>query len=943
MAEQQPRNRQEAEDQGWGIRVDPVTGEYIATRPVRSWLDSFPDSPHEAAVGLVRGLTKNTSGGKSGVLSAEGPIAFFNRGITRGATLGMGTDLLDKGFRRMGGNIPEREPEGLWEKASQGAGMAVGAVPPLISGAGALAMRGGRYLPEISRVIRNPFMKNPVASIATEAAAGAGAGAGEEIAGPEYGTLGSLVGGVGAGLGGNVVSRLSPTANPARTYNTAKNATKKTYGTIRDFLTEGFAPFGEEGATLSASRQIRARTPDPVASASRVSEPSLADPPSTSSQRTGDRDIIALERELVSNDTVAREALEAQLKDTQTSLGGQLSDLSGTNEVEALVVSARRRADDRMGNMGGGASEDAAAIYRQELEDSYQNIALPEENRLWRKAPDEKVSTGNLFDAYQEMWDSSTRVSKGDIPPLANKHIPRKEPVDVIDPDDLLGDPKAVKAPDSSNLFGEFENQREIHTFVSKMGEIRTKALLDGNLTLARNASLLGEAGWADLLGEGSPRLVSDALGEARAYSRNLNQTFRRGNVARILKLDSQGGATHAPTESLLRSLGKRGDAGAAVTSDQLIEAVGFNGRDPSKGTEAVRDYLRSRFSDSAILANGTYDASKANRFIQNNKALLDKHPQLRDQMEQAAQGLTSSEGMSGAAKTVSGIMDSSSPLDRLRRESDIANGPHSQSQEYADRVNEWRKVYRAAVMDYSLYKGGALDKLGNRTPNAGRLLSIINQGKTKGVFKELFTSEQLSRLEKLAVELDSSQAASGPLSPTIAGDARPIPSGIARIRGGLTILARLKGAQAGARAAGGTTGAHLSAASTFSAQARKSLHAFLNRHMDKLLVDAMQDPELFQKLLTMEDAPVKETASAWKAIKAWGEKYISSGKKEIASAFDEMIVPSAMGATAASMPERTSPRDPSPTGTMADIMPQSLSGRIKSGQTAIGHPLTQR
>jgi len=982
MPPQRPQTLDEARAMGWPV-VQNADGGWTATEPApadelpasRSGQQLTPAQAREQGYSVRRtpegdwtaydmkdGITPK----RGGVFSAEGPIAFFNRGINRTATAGVGVNWLDRVSRAMKIDIPEREPEGFIERMAHTGGMAAGAIPLVVGGAGQLAAKGaqiagvGRYLPEISRVIRNPFMRNPVASVATEVGSGIGAGAGEEIAGPEYGTMGNIVGGVGAGMGGNLLSRL-PIANPRRTFNTAREM----YENVSDTVREGFLPFTERGAFESAATQLQMRTADAERAAARVAagtenirqklSPPLEEGGLSPAQMAGDEDLLALERHLANRDPATSEALRTQLGETERRIGRTLAEVSHTHELEGRIGAARRRADDSMQEMGSRASkEDASAVYHQELTEAY-DTARTREAQLWNDAPDDSLSISNLKAAHKELLESS-EINKDQIPELAERFL--SDPETPVASRGLGRPPSQAdieyESPLSSDVFGEFRNQREIHRFVSRMGDIAESALRAGDRTRARYARKLSEAGWADLLGSDDlPSSVSSELGEARAYSRALNQTFRRGEVGDILKRAGKWGAPVEPTATLGGTrLRGQGDELAAVTNDQLNAAIGFDERDPSRGAEAIQDYLRRRFLSYSSLADGTYDSTKARGFIKKNDILLRRHPQLHDQMERAAQDITSAEGLANSKKTISRIMDSSSPLDDLKAESKIVNGPESQSPAYKDRVDEWIKASRAAIMDFSLYPGSAMDELGNRVPNGKRLLGLINQEKTGSVFKELFPEDELARLKVLAEELGTSQRASGKLNPTIAGGERPLPTGIARIRKATTIFARITGAKLGARAAQGTTGATLSAASTVSKTTAASLDQFLNQYSDKLIMDAMKDPVLFQKLLTKTDAPIQETRSAWQVIEEWARK----ARQEIPLAFDEMLIPSAIGTEAAMMPDDDQRRTPSrpvssigprpgtpeATGTMGDILP-SLGERIQRRQTLTGHPLARR
>ena len=153
MPLQEPSTEEEALAMGWTVRVgddgkkrafDERTDDQRALLDASYQWDTDP----------------RMSDRPGGVFSAEGPIAFFNRGITRTATLGAGTNWLDKASRAIGINIPEREPEGFIERGAQGAGMAFGSIPAVATIGQNMVLGSGKYIPAIGRAISAPFMRD---------------------------------------------------------------------------------------------------------------------------------------------------------------------------------------------------------------------------------------------------------------------------------------------------------------------------------------------------------------------------------------------------------------------------------------------------------------------------------------------------------------------------------------------------------------------------------------------------------------------------------------------------------------------------------------------------------------------------------------------------------------------------------------------------------------
>jgi len=984
MPPQAPRTIEEARARGWPV-VQNADGGWTATQPAPDRpqgaggtptqspgslpsgglrpVDELPASrsgpPQTIAQAREQGLDirrtpeggwtaydmkDETTPAQGGFLSAEGPMAFFNRGINRTATLGLGSEWLDTVSRNVGINIPEREPEGFGERIAQGTGMAVGAVPALVGGAGQLATRGaqmlgGKYLPTIGRTLRDPFIRAPWQAGAVEAASGAGAGAGREIAGPEYGPIGEILGGGAAGVGTAAYAAVHPIANIRRIFQFAQRNVSR--GITR--LSETLAPFRPEAAKAGAAIQLQQRSADPFSAAERVGTPSEYG--LTPAQQTGEVNQLALERSIANRSSASSERYQEQLRNSEESLRRALQELGETGKLEGSIAAARSRADDEIRRLGAGVSEEEASrIYHRELMESL-DAAKTTESELW-DIPNVRLTTSNLRSTYQRLSKDLPAAQRKDMPQEANELLTRSEP-----PSDSLilgpsGETLLTGSPGPSRVFAESEPLSEIHGFASKMREIARQASAAGDHNRARLANELGDAAWSDLMNSADvPSSVASQLQAARVYTLASRQAFRQGEVGRLLGRAPVGGARVQPTEALEVALGKQGNAQAGVTSDELTAAVGFGGRDPAVGSAAVEDYLRQRFFSSSTSPDGTYAADGARRFMENNVALLRRHPALRDQMEQAAQEMANAETLGNLRTTVSQAMQSNAPLDDLLRASTArTDTPESAFGHLGRWGGEESSVAelvatRGAVVEFALHPSGAVNEAGHRVASGTRLLGFLNQPKTKRVFEELFSKADVQKLETLANELANVQRASGPLAPTIPGEAVPLPAGIARIQGTLKFWAGVVGARSGARL--GKGGAQLKIASFGSSAAAKGVAQYLNQHIDEVIVDSMSNRPLFQALLLKSDAPAQETESALRVLREW----VKQARQEIPSALNRMLVTTAIGTEAAMMPDsdqRRTPGTPEATGTMGDILP-SLGERIQRRQTLTGHPLARR
>ena len=862
--------------------------------------------------------SRSSQESRGGVFDPEGPIAFFTRGMTRTATLGLGADLLAEGGRQVGISIPKREPEGLGEKTAHSAGMAAGMIPAFYAGSGSLVARGGaaawglgKYLPAVGRAIRAPFQTHPFTSAAVEVAAGAGAGAGEELAGPEYGPLGALAGGLGAGITTGVTRSVSPVVNVRKIFNAALRG----FSRGKESFKETIFPFTKAGSEAGVSRQLRQRAIDPAVTAERVGAPDEYG--LSPSQKTGEDNFLALERAIAARSPAAHAKLQEQIGRSETALRRGLEELGETGGLEGKITSARARADAEIQRLGAGISaEESSRIYARELMKSYDSSRGIESN-LWN-IPNVRLTVSNTRSAYNRLDEALSLAQKADMPTEAKNLLSRVETPEASLIIGANGETLLTGSAGPTRAFADSESLLELHGFASKMREIARQAKAAGDTNRARLANELGDAAWLDLMGSADvPSSVAPQLQAAREYTRASRQAFRQGDVGRILGYAPQGGARVEPSEMLEVALPGKGNARAAVTSDELRAAVGFGGRDPSVGAGAIEDYLRQRFLTSSSSPDSTTSASGARAFMRNNATLLNRHPQLRQELEQSVQDMVQGDTLGRLRRTVSAAMGSQTPLDDIRRAS-AGN----------------RSEFRSAVMEFALHPSGAVDETGIRVASGKRLLGFLNQPKTKRVFAELFSKTELGRLETLATKLFNVQRAGGPLTPTIPGEARPLPKLQAGIQKSVTFLAGIFGARRGARLGKGATGASLKTAGAGSTIMGKAATEYLNKWVDKLLVDAMSNETLYKSLLTeMDSADPKKSRAALGAILDW----IKRTRLELPQTFNRMLVPSVIGTGAEMMRSDRPPRlmpshpvaargtrqeSPATTRMMADIVP---------------------
>ena len=817
------------------------------------------------------GSVIDDSGGFSGQVTRA--QSFLNLGIAKGLTLGAGADSIAAGFRALGIATAEREPETLGENVLEGAGIAIGVLPGMLFSAEQLAARGAGLLSAIGKTILGPFFKAPVAAVATELAAGAGAGGGragaEAIDRPELAPIfeigGAMVGGVGVGV--SIESRRT-------LFKTAQETVRRS----RSIFAQVAAPFTEAGARPRARAQLQQRVPDPRAAGELVGREPIGG--LSPAQRTGDDNLLALEQEVVRRDPRTVRAYRQQLQRSEQTLREAATELADVGGMEARVIQATERADVRLNRLTPSQqAERASSIQHEELLASLQ-AAKATEKKLW-DIPNIRVSTENLRQKFASLEADLELAQADDMPAIARKLLARRK---APSPEDALvvgefGDTLVAKeGAGTSAAFRDSESVRAVHSFFSKMRETARFARAAGKRNEARIADELADAAWVDLVGAAdTPTDVGSQLQAAREYTRELSQTFRRGEVGKLLGFAKTGERPVQPTETLEVAIGSRGGAQAGVTADELTRASQFGGRDPSASQDAIQDFLKRRFLLAAHadpVKPGVFSARTANSFLRNNEQLLGRFPGLKQTMKEALTSMQSANKLQGLRSIVGQAMQSQTPKNSLRRAlSGLTLGDTS--------------AVRAGMLEYGLYRGGrqTLDDSGQAAIQGAWLQGLLKNPKTRGAFEEVFEPTQLRRLTQIADELAKLQKT---VDPTIPGGEILEPPGMGRIVKFINFLMGTVGARLGSRLGSGTSGASLRTASKTARLAETGAVEFINRRATKLVEDAITDPKLFRDLLTPVDSP--RSGAAIEGILAWVRRTATEAAQQI-------TVPTAVGA----------------------------------------------
>lgn len=813
-----------------------------------------------------------------------GSLPFVNRGIA--SVLGMPVDLanlalkytglpvserpiggsasIESGLARLGrttgaqmvpeeGAMPETPAEYIGRGVGESAGM-------LIPGYGAARLAASSVRPLVSRVgqtVAQAPVAAPVGTITGEMAAGAGAGGGRYLAeknfpdSPYAGMLGELAGGFAPSLA-TLATKYGPT------------------GLAYRGAQASLAPFTEEGGAIRAGRRLQSLVAEPEVAAKAVETPPIAD--LTPAQRTQDERLLSLERAVAEvNPTIEKalreraDAAQATLLEEARALGGDPNQTRAFLEtrrdrlnaaLDARVEQAQTQARERIAALEPSSSaEDASRVVREEFDKAY-GTALQQENELWRSIPqDVQIETAPLFARFDDLVANTPRTQQQDIPAYARQFL----------------------TPDSegNRALGNIETPAELQGFRSELLAIERRARDSGDRNQARLARELANA---TLQTMNSMPDIGGPYAVARDFSRRLNETFREGPTG--LLVDTSGGAPAIPAEMTLPRLigagGVRGGVAERALRTAISDPANIGAGENEVVQNAIQDYLTRSLRDRAVTAEGRLRPEAAESWMRRNEALLEQYPQLRESLTSALQAQTRAQGVEASQANISRRLETP-------REAAIARFLGGNPNDAVGRVfaadnpiEVATSLRRAASRDNSGaalagLRGAFVDNIltGARsvTPDGevfrgSAILDALNNPQQRAVFEAVFNPQDIARLRQIGTEFTALERARGNL-PNVGGVVDDTPNKI------LETLGRVVGARVGSAIGGGGAGGSLQSAQMMSARVRDWMRTLTADRAERLLSQAVTDPELFAALMRDARMP-RQQDEAVRRLQGW-------------------------------------------------------------------------
>lgn len=511
--------------------------------------------------------------------------------------------------------------------------------------------------------------------------------------------------------------------------------------------------------------------------------------------------------------------------------------------------------------------EDPTAIIADELRSAYSR-GRKTETKVWKRLKNPAVDTADADNTWEQILRS---------------RLPEEDPADI---------PNYLR-----RFLGDLE--KEGRAIVFKPGELKPRA---------RNVQALRSRIIEDIAEESTKRkpnrnkirilakvqegllnsLKTSSTGPeydaALEFSRSLNDRFTKGFVGRFLGVSADddfafSGVTGDVAESLKRATPR--DQQKAV--HQLLAAS-------PKSRNRIVDTIKQSFMAQAV-DSGVLRKDRAAKFLQRNKKMLDEFPDVRDEIQAAIKDQTELDKLLGDRLPVSmspvkkrmavtGLYLDAPVGEEINRILTQTDNPASAFRELAKTMKvdkEAMRGLRTAVKGYLLdrSKGGSINILGGQNISGNRMLKLLEEnGKA---FRVVLPPSEFRRIRQVARELAKIETAhrAGAAGGGVISDP---PAKV------LSLLSRYLGAQAGQRAAGSGIGSGLVLAQAGSKEATGVLGHLTNDKARELLLQAVEDDDLWQDLVTnLTEVSAKQRRRIFQNVSSWlaGPTATATGQKE--------------------------------------------------------------
>lgn len=777
--------------------------------------------------------------------NGDGFMAQLNKGIaeTAGGLVdfinpfdeytGSAATGLKQAMRAGGIKVAEEAPDDFLGNVAYGTGSAAGSIVPVAKVADYLSKAGG-LVGQVAKSVA-PQLATRTGTAVELGAGGVGAGAAGEAeragVGPTGQVLAGLIGGV---AGGSVplATRAAVTKSPvARGVAAAVAPFTETGGRqIASSRAQELAGGASRAAEVAA--RVKTNTELGLSPAAQTNEPKLLQL-EQAAMRANPKIAEQINTARFKSEEAAREAVRVtgDVAETQAFIASRQAKFA--DNIDNYIAAARASAKQKTPTSGIDEIE-ASSIVSAELKKA-ENLAKDRQRELWAKIPQDQIVDVTDARAYaQQLRDELTKYNRSDMPAEITKFLKLTE-----------------KSPAQSI--------KDLNSLYSSLRDTARNAA-SGDRVNRNRARISNEMADQILMALDD---FDGPIAAARDYSRIMHQKFSQGTVGDLLKRSVRGDYQVAPEVALSRTVG-RGGAEGYVAQQDIAKAL-VDAPDAGKAVNATANYLRNKFNEAAFTA-GKYSENAASNFLEKNRALLDQFPLIRSEIDaamksqsvlktaeqrgadlskQVKSSLTSKFAASNPDTAIKTVLQSQNPEKAMAQL--IATARKDTSGKAMDGL---KKSVSDLILSKSFKQLDAPRPVGDFTSELrGTSMSeALNDKFISSIAKQVYTKPELARLNTIAKELQSLDAAR--LLTQTGNTLQDFKPNVLA-----STIGRVLGARIGAKFGGGMAGG-LQSAQIGSGRVQQFLAKITNDKAQQMLQDAVTDPELFRALLLNVNVP---------------------------------------------------------------------------------------
>jgi hypothetical protein len=618
------------------------------------------------------------------------------------------------------------------------------------SGAGRVVSGLQNMLSQYGRV----FKQNPVMMTTGEAfAGGTGGFTGFELERrypdlPGARFIGEVAGGFGADLAPRAIKMLPS----YKIYNAAKEKFSPAKDKVQARAAELLSIGDREGA-LKALQEARDFSPNAQF---------------TASFKTDDPTYSRMEQTILkgSSDGELSERFAQMIEDTNNAIRDDLSfGGSSAEEVQSLfqnqISHFRNLLDARLQIAGNRADKQISKIRVTDLKENIEPIVRSQLSDALKEA---RAFEDQLYKAINQKEIVDINISKIARLELAQS-LPAAQKQDMPSAARFL-DPKSPSYLGKKKVKGKTEitNQNTIFELRGVQSQLRTEARMaragdSPNFNKARIADELADSITEDLANIYAEPGSENPIATAIAFSRELNDRFGKGSVAKILKRERRGGDSIDSSKTLSATLGT-GKVLDRVAYDNILQAVSGN----PEVQNAMEDFIKFKF-----FKGEEFNPRQAQEFLNSNSDLMNRMPTLKSEVQNAIRTndsrlLTESKTKKGTPfldpKINKAIIYMNQGTDQAFKSVLGSNNPAREMKTLIkmtsrDNTGEALQGLKTGFTDYLFNQSVANTRLptgqSKKIIDGTKFNEAVQDPKTKQAIISLFSKEERARIERAA------------------------------------------------------------------------------------------------------------------------------------------------------------------------------------------------